>query len=224
MSRTRVKICGITTREDALAAAEAGADAIGMVLYAPGASRQIDANAAREIAMSLPPFVSAVGVTVDCGPNRVRQLLAHVPLSLVQLHGKESIQDMRSVQPTGAIKKLVATGDLRTQAEAWGKAIVPNLTALLIDSSVGGGSGVESDWSSVERFLDSADRASLPPMILAGGLKPKNVRDIVRRFRPWAVDVSSGVEEEPGKKSLPLMKEFIKWVREADGSPGKSGG
>ena len=216
MSRTRIKICGITTLQDALAACEAGADALGMVLYAPGASRQIDANAAREIAMKLPPFVSAIGVTVDCPPNRVRQLLAHIPLSGVQLHGKESVQDVRSVQPTAAIKKIPAMADLRTQAESWAKAIIPNLSALLIDSHGPGGSGTESDWTAVEGFLGSVDRASFPPLVLAGGIKPKNVRDLVKRFRPWAIDVSSGVEEEPGRKSPKLMKELVKWVREAD--------
>lgn len=216
MPRTRIKICGITTRQDALAACEAGADALGMVLYAPGASRQIDANTAREIAMSMPPFVAAIGVTVDCAPTRIRQLLAHVPMSAVQLHGKESIQDMRSVQPTSAIKKLAATGDLRTAAAMWGKAIVPNLCGLLIDSDAGGGGGVETDWSAIETFFAGIDRASLPPLILAGGLRPETVADIVRRFRPWAVDVSSGVEEEPGRKSVKLMDEFVKAVRQGE--------
>lgn len=215
MPRTRIKICGITTLEDALAACEAGADALGMVLYAPGAARQVDANTGRDIAMKLPPFVSAIGVTVDCPPNRVRQLLAHVPLSAVQLHGKESVQDVRSVQPTSAIKKLTATAELRAHVEAWARAIVPNLCALLIDSHEGG-SGKEADWSAVESFLAGADRASLPPIVLAGGLTPKNVRDIVRRFRPWAVDVSTGVESEPGRKSPELLKEFVKAVRTAD--------
>jgi phosphoribosylanthranilate isomerase len=215
MPRTRIKICGITSLQDALAACEAGADALGMVLYAPGAARQVDANTARDMAMKLPPFVSAIGVTVDCPPNRVRQLLAHVPLSAVQLHGKESVQDVRSVQPTAAIKKLTATAELRTHAETWARAIVPNLCALLIDSHEGG-SGKEADWSAVESFLAGADRASLPPIVLAGGLTPKNVREVVRRFRPWAVDVSSGVEAEPGSKSPELMKEFVKAVRTAD--------
>lgn len=216
MSRTRIKICGITSREDALAACEAGADAIGMILYAPGASRQIDANTAREIAMSVPPLVSVVGVTVDCPPTRVRQLLAHIPLSAVQMHGRESVQDVRSVQPTAAIKKLAATAELRAHAETWARAIVPNLCGLLIDSHEGGGSGVEAEMAVLETFFTTVDRASLPPIILAGGLRPATVAQIVKRFQPWAVDVSSGVEESPGKKSPRLMAEFVKAVRQGE--------
>ena len=215
MGRTRVKICGITSREDALAACEAGADAIGLILYAPASQRQIDANTAREIAMAVPPFVSIIGVTADCPPNRVRQLLAHVPLSAVQMHGKESVQDLRSIQPTAAIKKLTAGTELRHEAESWAKAIVPNLSGLLIDSRIGG-SGVENDWSMVESFLGQVDRPSLPPITLAGGLKPQNVADVVRRFSPWAVDVSSGVEEASGRKSPKLMREFVKAVRQTE--------
>ena len=215
MPRTRIKICGITSREDALAACEAGADAIGLILYAPASQRQIDANTAREIAMAMPPLVSIIGVTVDCPPNRVRQLLAHIPLSAVQMHGKESVQDLRAVQPTAAIKKLTAGTELRHEAESWAKAIVPNLSALLIDSRVGG-SGVESDWSMVESFLAEIDRAAFPPFVMAGGLSPQNVGDVVRRFAPWAVDVSSGVEDSPGRKSPKLMTDFVKAVRQAE--------
>ncbi len=220
MPRTRIKICGVMTVDDALAASEAGADAVGMILYAPGAARQIDANAAREIAMKLPPFVSAIGVTVDCPPTRVRQLLAHVPLSGVQLHGKETVQDVRSVQPTSAIKKLAATSELAENVQSWAKAIVPNLTALLIDSPGEGGSGTPADWSAVERMQSAVDRAALPPLVLAGGLTPESVGEVVRRFRPWAVDVSSGVEDEPGHKSPERMRAFVQAVREADRAAG----
>lgn len=215
MSRTRVKICGVTTRDDALAACEAGADAVGLILYAPASPRQIDANTAREIAMAMPPFVSIIGVTVDCPPTRVRQLLAHIPLSAIQMHGKESLQDLRSIQPTGAIKKLTAGTELHHEVQTWAKAIVPNLRALLIDSA-GGGSGVENDWSMLEPLFGHADRAAFPPLVLAGGLRPQNVGDVVRRFAPWAVDVSSGVEESPGRKSAKLMREFVKAVRQGE--------
>ena len=212
VGRTRVKICGVTNLEDALAAAAAGADAIGMVLYAHGAERQIDADAARKIAMALPPFVSAVGVVVNCPTSRVRQLIAHIPLQAIQFHGKEPVQEVRSAQPVAAIKKLAATGDLAEQAAAWGKAIVPNLAGLLVESDAGGGTGVETDWS----LAQALDRAALPPLLLAGGLRPENVTGVVRRVRPWAVDVSSGVEEEPGRKSPRLMADFVAAVRAAD--------
>jgi phosphoribosylanthranilate isomerase len=132
------------------------------------------------------------------------------------MHGKESVQDVRSVQPTAAIKKLAATAELRAEAEMWARAIVPNLSGLLIDSAAGGGSGTESDWSLLETFFASVDRSALPPLVIAGGLRPGTIARIIKRFSPWAVDVSSGVEEEPGRKSLTLMKEFVKAVRQAE--------
>ena len=212
MARTRVKICGVTSVEDALAAAAAGADAIGMILYAPSARRMIDANLAREIAMKLPPFVSAVGVVQDCPHNRVRQLMSHIPLDAVQLHGKEPRQEVRGVQPIAAIKKLNATTDLPDVAAEWAKAIVPNLAGLLIEHPGPGGTGQVTDWGVIEGL----NRADLPPILVAGGLTPDNVADVVRRTRPWAVDVSSGVEDADGKKSPELMAAFIDAVRAAD--------
>ncbi len=201
--------------DDALSAAHAGADAVGMILYAPGSKRIIDPNRARDIATKLPPFVSGIGVVKDCSNNRIRQLMAHLPLSALQFHGRESVQDLRSAQPTRAIKMLKADDSLAEKAAEWNKAIVPNLVAILVDSAEGGGSGVETDWSRVE----SLDRANLPPMILAGGLTPENVGDVVRRLRPWAVDVSSGVEaDQIGRKSHARIVEFIQAVREADAS------
>ena len=212
MPRTRVKICGITSVEDALAAAEAGADAVGMILYAPMAGRMVDANLAREIAMKLPPFVSVVGVVQDCPHNRVRQLMAHIPLDAVQLHGNEPRQEVRGVQPVAAIKKLSATPELPEVAAEWAKAIVPNLAGLLIEHPGRGGTGQETDWS----LIESLDRTNLPPIIVAGGLTPANVADVVRRTRPYAVDVSSGVESEPGKKDVEKMRSFVEAVRTAD--------
>ena len=212
MPRTRIKICGVTSVEDALAAAAAGADAVGMILYAPKATRMIDANLAREIAMKLPPFVSAVGVVQDCPHNRVRQLMAHIPLDAVQLHGKEPRQEVRGVQPTAAIKKLSAKPDLAETALKWATAIIPNLAGLLIEHPGPGGTGEETDWSVIEQL----DRATLPPILVAGGLTPANVADVIRRTRPWGVDVSSGVESEHGKKSPERMAEFVEAVRAAD--------
>ena len=212
MPRTRVKICGVTSVADALAAAAAGADAIGMILYAPKARRMIDANLAREIAMKLPPFVSAVGVVQDCPHNRVRQLMSHIPLDAMQLHGKEPRQEVRGVQPMAAIKKISATGGLAEAAAEWATAIIPNLSGLLIEHPGPGGTGQETDWSLVEQL----DRTDLPPILVAGGLTPGNVADVIRRTRPWGVDVSSGVEDETGNKSPALMAQFVNAVRAAD--------
>ena len=212
MPRTRIKICGVKDVAEARAAADAGADAIGMVLYAQGASRQVDANVAREVASTLPPFVMCVGVVRDCPQVRVRQLLAHVPLGMVQFHGKEPPPEVRAAQPTRASKILKTDGTLIEQAAALMAVRVPNLVAIHVDAPGGGGTGEAADWDEVERL----DRANLPPLVVAGGLTPGNVGEVVRRLRPWAVDVSSGVEGEEGTKSPDLMAAFIAAVREAD--------
>jgi phosphoribosylanthranilate isomerase len=214
MPRTRVKICGITCAEDAHRAADAGADAIGMILYAAGAHRQIDADVARKIAMGLPPFVSAVGVVRDCPPNRLRQLGAHIPLDAMQLHGRETFQDARSLQPMQVIRMIPARPGFEQQIVEWSAAIIPNLGGLLIESPGGGGSGIETDWSLVEPAF--TDAGSAVPLIAAGGLTPETVGDVVRRLRPWGVDVSSGVEDGEGRKSLEKMTQFVDAIRAAD--------
>lgn len=214
MPRTRVKICGITCAEDARLAAEAGADAIGMVLCALGAHRLIDADLARKIAMGLPPFVSAVGVVRDCPPNRLRQLGAHIPLDAMQLHGRETVQEARSLQPMQVIKMIPARAGFEQQIADWSAAIIPNLGGLLIESPGGGGNGIETDWSLVEPAFAAAPSGM--PLVAAGGLTPENVGDVVRRLRPWGVDVSSGVEDGQGRKSLGKLTRFVDAVRAAD--------
>lgn len=216
MGRTRIKICGVARVEDALYAAEAGADAIGMILHAPGRKREIGLDQGREIALALPPFVTAVGVVVDLHPMRLRQLLSHVPLGLVQFHGKEGKDDVLSAQPTRATKVLSADETLFERWDLWRDLAVPNLRGLVIDSP-GGGTGVAADWSKL-RDLFADPHADALPLTLAGGLTPENVGEAVRTLHPWAVDVSSGVEE-PGRtarKSRARIAEFVAAVREAD--------
>lgn len=185
-----------------------------MVLYALGAHRLIDADVARRIAMTLPPFVSAVGVVRDCPPNRLRQLGAHIPLDAMQLHGRESFQDARSLQPMQVIRMIPARPGFEQQIADWDAAIIPNLGGLLIESPSGGGTGRETDWSLVEPLFTT--EASTTPLIVAGGLTPENVGEVVRRLRPWAVDVSTGVEDEPGRKSPEKLARFVEAVRAAD--------
>ena len=213
---TRIKICGVKSVDDALLAAEAGADAVGMILHAPGRSREIPLDLGHEIAMALPPFVTAVGVAVDLHPMRLRQLLSHVPVSLVQFHGDESKTDVLSAQPTRATKVVPGDASLGESIAKWQAANVWNLCGLVIDAPAGGGKGAPPDWDVVADALDSID--NLPPLTLAGGLTPENVGDVIRRFRPWAVDVSSGVEDpgNVGVKSPSRVAEFIAAVREAD--------
>ena len=202
----------MTNADDAQAAAALGADAVGMVLYAVGARRLVDADAARKIAVDLPPMVTAAGVVRDCPPGRMRQLTAHVPLGLVQFHGREPFQDVRMAQPVRATKVLVTDGTLAEQASQWAVARIPNLCGLHVDAAGGGGAGEPADWDEVA----SLDLAALPPVTLSGGLTPETVGEVVRRFRPWGVDVSTGVEGDDGRKSAGKMRAFVEAVRAAD--------
>ena len=193
----------MTTHDEALAAVGAGADAIGMILYAPGAPRQIDADSARKIAMALPPFVTGVGVVIDCPSNRVRQLLAHIPLSAVQFGGRESLQDVRSAQPTPAIKKLSLGADLATQARTWAQAIIPNLSGLLLEGDVA--------------WLHGVDRSQLPPLILAaGGMEPQTIATLVGNHKPWGIDLGELLDPEGDRLSEARIAESVAAVRAAD--------
>jgi phosphoribosylanthranilate isomerase len=218
--RTRIKICGITRVEDGLAAARAGADAIGLVFWR-GTPRAVGFAAAREIALALPPFVSVVGLFVDPSPGEVDAALAEVPLDALQFHGAEPPELCRRFRrpylKAIAVKEAV---DLLEYAARYGDA-----AGLLFDAyrdgDLPGGTGHTFDWSRL-----SADvRARLPrPLVLSGGLDAANVGRAIRELRPWAVDVSSGVEErEPdgkprrGLKDAARIAAFVQGVRNADG-------
>ena len=217
MSRTRVKICGVRRPEDAMAAADAGADAVGVVVYAPGAKREVSEVQADHIFSALPLFVSTVGVVVGVHPNRLRMIMAQARFDLAQYHGNESIDDVKKAQPTPVVKAVRTNGSLAADVGKWLDPSIRNLRAITIDSAGDGGSGQAADWDEVEQAIGSIGRDKLPPLILAGGLTPDNVGEIVTRFRPWAVDVSSGVEGEDGFKSPEKMRAFIDAVRAADG-------
>ncbi|HET9405511.1 MAG TPA: phosphoribosylanthranilate isomerase [Burkholderiales bacterium] len=205
---TAVKICGITRPEDALAAARAGAHAIGLVFYA-GSPRYVTPERAREIIRVLPPFVTAVGLFVDARLEEVRSTLAEAPVGLLQFHGAEAPEFCRQFKRPYVKAVRVKPGvDLLQYARDYHDA-----KALLLDNYVEGlhgGSGVAFDWSLIPRGLPL-------PVILSGGLTPENVMDAVRRVRPSAVDVSSGVESAKGIKDAVKIAAFIKGVRNADG-------
>ena len=203
---TRVKICGITRPEDGVAAAGAGADAIGLMFFA-GSPRRVSPDQARRIADALPPFVTIVGVFVDPDPREVRAAMAAVPLQLLQFHGDESpafcegfaLPYMKAVRVRPGL-------DLVQYASRFSKA-----KALLLDAFVQGahgGTGQSFDWSLVPPGLDL-------PLVLSGGLNPENVADAIRQTRPWAVDVSSGVETAQGIKDPEKMVAFMQGVRSA---------
>ena len=217
--RTRVKICGITRVADALAAAHAGADAIGLVFW-PGTPRYVEVARARAIADALPPFVTKVALFVDPSPVDVRALLDVVPIDVLQFHGDEPhnlcIAFARPYLKAVQVKDDV---DLLEYARRYGDA-----AGLLFDTfragDMPGGTGHTFDWSR----LSPAVREAMPaPLILSGGLDPENVGDAIRAVRPWAVDVSSGVEERgpdgnprKGIKDAARIAAFVKGVRDAD--------
>jgi phosphoribosylanthranilate isomerase len=205
---TAVKICGITRPEDALAAARAGAHAIGLVFYARS-PRYVTPARAAEIIRVLPPFITTVGLFVDAQPQEVRAALAVAPVGLLQFHGEETPEFCRQfTRPYIKAVRMRAGVDLLQYAREYHDA-----KALLLDHYVEGlhgGSGVAFDWSLIPRGLPL-------PVILSGGLTPENVRDAVRRVRPSAVDVSSGVESAKGIKDAAKIAAFIRGARNADG-------
>ncbi len=204
---TAVKICGITRLEDALAAARAGAIAIGLVFYA-ASPRCVTLAKAAEIIRALPPFITTVGLFVNASADEVRAALAEVPVELLQFHGEETPEFCRQFGRPYVKAVRVGPGvDLLQYVRAYHDA-----KALLLDTFVEGlqgGSGVTFDWSLIPRDLAL-------PVILSGGLTAENVTDAVRRVRPLAVDVSSGVESAKGIKDASKIAAFMKGVRNAD--------
>ena len=201
----RVKICGITNLEDASLAVRLGAHALGFIL-APS-PRQVSPEAVRDIVRGIPALVQTVGVFVNEAPSRVREIMGFCGLDLAQLHGDESADDCEALTPR-AIKalRLRDESSLAVAATYRGK-----VRAVLLDSYVKGrrgGTGTTLDWGLAARGLELGI-----PVILAGGLNPGNVRRAVSVVRPFAIDVSSGVEERPGRKSAALMDRLMEVVR-----------
>lgn len=204
--RTRIKICGLTRPEDVDAAVAAGADAIGFVFY-PKSPRYVTPEQAVALVRRLPPFVMAVGLFVNETPARLAASLEQVPLNLLQFHGDESPADCSCWgRPYIRAARVQPGLDLVQYATDFGGA-----RALLLDAFVEGygGGGHVFDWRLIPPQLDL-------PVILSGGLNPDNVGDAVRRVRPVAVDVSSGVEAAKGIKDHQRMADFVAAVRAAD--------
>lgn len=206
MSFVRSKICGITRVEDALAAVEAGADAIGLVFYARS-PRAVDVSQARLILDALPPFVTTVGLFVDMPRARLLELLEQVPLDLLQFHGDESAPSCESFARPYIKALRVRPG------EDVAAAVAPYAGArgILLDTfveGIPGGTGAAFDWSLVPADLEK-------PVILAGGLTADNVAAAIRQVRPYAVDVSGGVEAARGIKDAEKIRAFLQAVRAA---------
>jgi phosphoribosylanthranilate isomerase len=206
--RTRIKICGITRVEDARLAVRLGADAIGFVLW-PASPRAVDAELAREIAGQAGPAVDRVGVFVEPAPEDVARAVERVGLGVVQLH------DTAPLGVFGTLGLRVFKLAVLDDAEAMEQALaLPAHATPIVDAAdrvKRGGTGRSADWDR------AAELSARRPIVLAGGLTAANVGDAIRRVRPWAVDVSSGVEERPRIKSAARMRAFFDAVAAADG-------
>src|SRR3989442_5965987 len=213
----KVKICGVTNLEDALAAVDAGADALGFMFYEPS-PRNVPVKVAADIIRQVPPFVAKVGVFVNATDESVRRAIAECGLDTLQFHGDETPEFCRKFRPLKIYKafRMENLQSLRAlpgyRTDAW-----------LLDSFVEGklgGTGAKFNWD-----LAVESKKLGRPIILAGGLTPENVADAVRKVRPFAVDVSSGVESAPGKKDHAKVRRFIaaaKTPSETVNQPGNS--
>jgi len=207
--RTRIKVCGLTREADVDAAVEAGADAIGFVLYEKS-PRHVSAARAGELARRLPPFVTPVVLVVNADAALLSQAVQSVPQALLQFHGDElPAQCQAAGRPFIRAARMAASFDLLDFARQFEAA-----QALLVDAHVDGygGGGQVFDWSLLAGLPTKVARN----LILSGGLHAGNVGEGIRRVRPWAVDVSSGVEAAKGIKDPARMKDFCQAVREAD--------
>lgn len=203
MFRTRVKICGITRPEDALVAVDLGVDALGLVFYAPS-PRNVTIATAADVARQIPAFVSVVGLFVNAEPSFVEEVIANVGLSLLQFHGDETPEDCeRFGLPYIKAIRVKADTNLVQYARDFTSA-----KALLLDTyteGVAGGTGQMFDWNLIPSALPK-------PVILAGGLQANNVAQAIRQVKPYAVDVSGGVEATKGIKDAQKIAAFMQQV------------
>ncbi len=206
----RVKICGITNLADAQAALAAGADALGFV-FVPGTPRYVTPEQAAAIIRELPPFVAKVGLFVDADTRMVAETIARSGVDTIQLHGDETPEFARQFH--GAVKVIKAFRIRGPETLALLPTFADAADALLLDAyvpGVPGGTGARFDW---EHAVSA--KIGGRPIILAGGLTPENVAGAVRAVKPYAVDVSSGVEFAPGKKDSTKVGEFVRAAKSA---------
>jgi phosphoribosylanthranilate isomerase len=201
----RVKICGITSPEDARLAVEAGADAVGMVFA--DSPRQVTVAAAARIVGVLPPWVTAVGVFVNAPDREIAETARSVGLGAVQFHGDELPCQVADAARTSKVIKVFRVAGESDLADARDYLDQCRPHACLVDARVEGlygGSGQQAPWD-----LVAAVRDEFWPLILSGGLTPENVAEAMRTVRPWGVEASSGVEREPGRKDPDLVRTFV---------------
>lgn len=198
--RIRTKICGITRVEDALVAAQAGVDAIGLVFYAKS-PRAVSVVQAQKIIAALPPFVSTVGLFVNASRVEINAVLNELPLDVLQFHGDEAPADCEGfARPYFRALRMQPGVDIAACAAEY-----VNAQGVLLDAwvpGIHGGTGERFDWAQIPSSLAK-------PLILAGGLNADNVTEAMQQVQPWAVDVSGGVEASPGIKDADKMRRFL---------------
>ncbi len=205
--RTRVKICGITRPQDALEVVKQGADAIGMVFYS-GSSCAVEVEQAVEIVRGLPPFVTVVGLFVNAGREEIERTVCEVRIDMLQFHGDESPADCAGYgRPFVKAVRMRPSVNLHALRERYADA-----SALLLDTyrkGAPGGTGATFGWERIPADIAGS-------VILAGGLRPDNVESAIRQVAPYAVDVSSGVEQEKGIKDAEKIRAFMRGVERAN--------
>lgn len=203
----KIKICGITNQKDAETAVQEGADALGFVLYSQS-PRYVEPAVAKRIIGSLPPFVLPVGVFVNQDLDTVRRLVDDCGLALAQLHGDESPGFCEALhRPVLRAIRLRDRSSFLALAEFKGRMGVRGFVVDAFSNTAYGGTGHTTDWSLAGEVAKAA------PILLAGGLTPENVQEAIRQVQPYGVDVSSGVEQSPGRKDSDKIRDFIQSVR-----------
>ena len=217
MKRTRIKICGLTRPEDVQAAVRAGADALGFVFYAPS-PRYVTAERAAALMSAVPPFVSTVALFVNASADEVKAVAAHAPFAQLQFHGDETAAQCAAIAAAVKrpflrvfrVKPDTSAADLLEYENQY-RTASPLYSGLLLDTFVDayGGAGKAFDWSLIPKEL-------APRVVLSGGLSVQNATDAVVSVRPYAVDISSGVEQSKGIKDASKIAAFVRAVRAAD--------
>ena len=220
MSRTRIKICGITDTDAARAAVDAGADAIGL-MFADGSPREVTLEQARAIIAALPAMVEPVGVFMDQPMDYVGLTAQALGLRTVQLHGGEEAERVGKLAPLRVIKAVSFDSEhVESALDMWRN--VANVSALMLDApppngqTMKGGHGAAFDWDALAALQQRGSLSGLPAIVLAGGLNAQYVGEAVTKLRPYAVDVSSGVESQRGVKDAKTIAAFCDAVRAAD--------
>lgn len=207
MPRTRIKICGVRDLKTAEAAAQAGADAIGLD-FRPGARCHIDPYLGSDLLAALPPFMTAVAVYADPTLDDFLDAEAICPAPFTQLHGTEKDNLVRRIGPDAIKTVAIDLASIDASLRHWSD--IEEVSAVLLEAPDG------ADWAALAPKLARSIALTPMPVMLAGGLSPENVEAIVREARPWGVSVSAGVESAPGVKSPDLLKKFCRAVRRAD--------